>query len=86
MVGDLAAEPLHALGTSVGGPQRITRAPSLVRPQMFDRATREWLMSPTQADGQALDPPLGPADRHQVEQALRRVLVRTVAGVDDRAA
>ena len=38
-----------------------------------------------QADGQALDPPLGAADRHEVEQALGRVLVGAVAGVDDRA-
>ena len=36
-------------------------------------------------DGQARDAPLGAADRQRVEQRLRRVLVRAVAGVDDRA-
>ncbi len=34
-------------GTSVGGPQTITFAPSFVRPWMLLRATRLWAMSPT---------------------------------------
>ena len=33
--------------TSVGGPQRMTFAPSLTSPQRFDRAVRLWAMSPT---------------------------------------
>ena len=36
----------RAPGTMVGGPHRVTSAPSLVRPQMFDLATRLWAMSP----------------------------------------
>ena len=53
-------------GTSVGGPQRITRAPSLVRPQMFDRATREWLMSPTR-----------PTVRPSIRPLARRIVSRS---------
>jgi hypothetical protein len=40
---------------------------------------------PHQADRQALQPALDPADGEDVEQALGRVLVGAVAGVDDAA-
>ena len=73
-------------GTRVGGPQRITRAPSLVRPQMFERATREWLMSPTRP---TVRPSIRPLARRIVirsSRPWRRVLVGAVAGVDDRGA
>ena len=36
-------------------------------------------------DGQALDAALAAADGERVEERLRRMLVRAVAGVDDRA-
>ena len=53
-------------GTSVGGPQRITRAPSLVRPQMFDRATRECAMSPSR-----------PTVRPSIRPLARRIVIRS---------
>ena len=34
-------------GISVGGPQTVTSAPSLVKARMFERATRECRTSPT---------------------------------------
>ena len=42
-------------------------------------------MSPSKPTVSPSISPLGAADRHQVEQALGRVLVGTVAGIDDRA-
>ena len=71
-------------GISVGGPQTVTLAPSLVKARMFERATRECRTSPTiqifapSSDAEPL------AQRVDVEQRLRRVLVLAVAGVDDR--
>ena len=55
-------------GTRVGGPQRITLAPSLVRPQMFERATREWLMSPTRP---TVRPSIRPLARRMVNRSSR---------------
>ncbi len=34
-------------GISIRGAQTVTFAPSLVNPQILERATREWAMSPT---------------------------------------
>ena len=84
VVGDLAAEPLEPPGDERRraaedhlGPE-LEQAPDVRpgHPGMADVAD--------QADGQALDRPLGPADGQEVEQPLRRVLVGAVAGVDDR--
>ena len=47
LVGHLDAQPADLGGTSVGGPQTITFAPSLSSPWMLLRATRLWAMSPT---------------------------------------
>ena len=52
---------------------------------MFERATREWAMSPQIATVSPANPALVAADGQRVEQRLRRVLVRAVAGVDDGA-
>ena len=67
-----------------------TSAPSVVSSHTFDRATRECRMSPTIVDAQAVESAAArgravqpAADREGVEQRLRRVLVRAVAGVDD---
>ena len=65
------------------GPHTPTSAPIFVSPQMFDRATRECSTSPTM---QTLRPSSSLeviAQREHVEQTLRRMLVRAVAGVDD---
>src|SRR2546426_6078106 len=37
----------HAGGMSVGGPESVTPAPSAGSAWTFERATREWRMSPT---------------------------------------
>ena len=69
----------------VGGPHRVTSAPSLVRPQMLERATRLWAMSPmmvTFLPAQVAQPL---AHGHDVQQALGGMLVGAVAGVDHRA-
>ncbi len=50
---------------------------------MFERATRLWRDVAADRDHQAGDAPLVRADGRAVEQRLRRVLVRAVAGVDD---
>ena len=51
---------------------------------MFERAdARLCSMSPTMATVKPLEAPCGAGDREGVEQRLRRVLVRAVAGVDD---
>ncbi len=72
-------------GTSVGGPQTMTLAPSLVRPWMLLRATRLWAMSPTRPTVRPFELAAALADGEDVEQALRRMLVGAVAGVDDAA-
>ena len=46
MVRDLAAEPFHAPGDERRRPAEDHLGAQLVRPQMLERATREWLMSP----------------------------------------
>ena len=53
---------------------------------MFERATRECAMSPTIQIERAVDAAERCAQRVDVEQRLRRVLVLAVAGVDDRGA
>ena len=73
-------------GISVRGATSRTRAPSLARHRMFERATRECAMSPTIATSSPSSVALVPADRRGVEQRLRRVLVLAVAGVDHGAA
>ena len=72
-------------GTSVGGPQTITLAPSLSKPWMLLRATRLWAMSPTRPTVNPSMRPFVAADGEDVEQTLRRVFVGPVAGVDDAA-
>jgi hypothetical protein len=52
---------------------------------MFDRATREWAMSPQIAMVRPVEPALFAPDRQRVQQRLRGMLVPPVAGVHDRA-
>ena len=73
-------------GIIVGGPQSRTCAPSFVSAWRSERATREWLMSPTMATVFPSSVPELLAEREAVEEPLARVLVRAVAGGDDRAA
>ena len=70
-------------GISVGGPQTVTSAPILVKARMFERATRECMTSPTIQIVRAVERAEPLAQRVDVEQRLRRVLVLAVAGVDD---
>ena len=72
-------------GRSVEGATTRTRAPSALSRMMFERATRECRMSPQIATSQAFDAALVAADRERIEQGLRRMLVRAVAGIDHRA-
>jgi hypothetical protein len=72
-------------GISVGGPIRRMRLSILPSSSRFDRATREWAMSPQIAIGQPVQPPLGAADRQRIEQRLRGMLVPPVARVQHRA-
>ena len=72
-------------GSSVEGAMTRTRAPSACSRMMFERATRECRMSPQIATTRPCDAALAAADGERVEERLRRVLVRAVAGVDDRA-
>ena len=71
-------------GISVGGPQTVTFAPIFWKAWMFERATREWVTSPTiqMLRPSSVAEPL--AQRVDVEQRLGRVLVLAVAGVDHR--
>ena len=62
-----------------------TRAPSVFSTLMLERATRMCRMSPQMATVRPGDAALGAADGQRVEQRLRRMLVRAVAGVDHRA-
>ena len=71
-------------GISVGGPQTVTCAPIFWKARMFERATRECRTSPTIQMLEAVERAEAPAQRVDVEQRLRRVLVLAVAGVDDR--
>ena len=70
-------------GTHIAGPHRVMRQPNLLSRWMFERATRdwairrEWLRSGCAA-------PLAIADRQRIEQALRGMFVRAVAGVNHR--
>ena len=73
-------------GSSVDGATTRTCAPSALSSRMFERATRECRMSPQIATIRLRQRPLGTADGQRVEQRLRRVLMRAVAGVDHRAA
>ena len=75
--------PISA-GISVGGAATVTFAFIFVSRWMFERTTRECAMSPmidTLTPGQ---PPEALADGEGVEESLGRMLVRAVAGVDDR--
>ena len=82
---DLDAEALDAGGSSVEGATTRTRAPSVLSRRMFERATRECRMSPQIATVSPSIRALVAADGQRVEQRLGRMLVRAVAGVDDRA-
>src|SRR6516164_785451 len=55
-------------GTSVGGPQTMTRAPSFSRPWMLLRATRLWAMSPTRP---TVRPAIRPLMRRMVKMSSR---------------
>ena len=86
VVDDPRAELLERLAAAAsagrrGSPRR--RASSGAH--RFDRATRLLAMSPTIATFSPSTLPEPLADRVEVEQALRRVLVGAVAGVDDAA-
>ena len=72
-------------GSSVDGAMR--RTPRAQRVQNVDVRARHARMQDVAADrdGQPRDAALGAADRQRIEQRLRRMLVRAVAGVDDRA-
>ena len=72
--------------SSVRGATMRTRAPILVKAQMFERATRLWRMSPQMTMSSPSSVPLVLADGRAVEQRLRRVLVGAVAGVDHAGA
>ena len=54
------------MGTRVGGPQRMTFAPSLSSPQIFDRATREWAISPSK-----------PTVRPSICPLARRIVIKS---------
>ena len=70
-------------GSSVCGPMtRTSGAPSVVRPWISERATRECSTSPTIATVRPREILLVVADGVQVEQPLRRVRMAAVAGVD----
>ncbi len=70
-------------GSSVFGPiTRTSGVPSVVRPWISERATRECRTSPTIATVRLWNVLLVVADRVEVEQPLRRVRVAAVAGVD----
>ena len=82
---DLDAEALDA-----GRQQRRGRDDAHARAerlQQDDVRARDARMQDVAADrdGKALDAALAAADGERVEQRLRRMLVRAVAGVDDRA-
>ena len=79
------SQPIASIprGSSVGGPTSVVRAPTSASASTSDRATREWRTSPTIATWTPVEPAERLADREQVEQRLRRVLVLAVAGVDD---
>ena len=53
---------------------------------MLERATRECATSPQMAISSPVSLPLGAADGERIEQRLGRVLVETVARIDDGAA
>ena len=74
------------LGSSVRGAITRVRICSAPRSRRFERATRELAMSPQIATVRPSSRPMPLADGQRVEQRLRRVLVRAVAGVDHRAA
>ncbi len=59
--------------------------PSFKRPWMLLRATRLWAMSPTRPTVKPFQSLFNAANGEDVEQALRRMLVGAVAGVDDAA-
>ena len=72
-------------GSSVEGATTRTRAP--MRVQHVDVGAGDARVQDVAADrhGQPGDAALGAADGERVEQRLRRMLVRAVAGVDHRA-
>ena len=79
------SQPIASIprGISGGGPTSVTFAPISANAWMFERATREWRTSPTIATCRPSMPAELLADRVEVEQRLRRVLVLAVARVDD---
>ena len=77
--------PGHASkpATKAGGPATRTRAPSVVRRWMFERATREWTTSPTIATVAPSSVPSASRRVSASRQRLRRMRMRPVTGVDD---
>ena len=85
-VADLHAQLLgRRAGSGSAARATVTVMPILRMPWMLERATRLWVMSPTMVTLSPSRCPCVLADRQEVEQRLGRVLVRAVAGVDDRA-
>ena len=77
-------ERLGVVGASAcAGRRGAPRPRAAPRSSAFERATRECRMSPQMATIRPSMLPLVAADGERVEQRLRRVLVRAVAGVDD---
>ena len=70
-------------GINVAGPQTMTFAPSLVSPQIFDRADPTVPNVSDQRYRQSLQHSTMLADREDIQQRLRRMLVRAVARVKD---
>ena len=62
--------------------QRDARAQFRSGPKMFERATRLKRMSPMMATCRPAKSPVLFANREEIEQRLRRMLVRAVAGID----
>ena len=75
------ADRLDAGGIIVGGPQKRTFAPSLVSPYRSERATREWLMSPTIA---MVFPAMVREVRDDGPSALRRLAAHAAEVLGER--
>ena len=69
-------------GRSVEGATTRTRAPMVLSRKILERATRECITSPQIAMIEPLDPALVAADGQRIQQRLRRMLMRAVAGID----
>ena len=72
-------------GRRVRGPASVTSAPIFGRSAEVRAGDAAVADVAADRDAEPLELPLRPAHREGVEERLRRVLVRPVAGVDDRA-